>query len=199
MFTGIIEDLGVVKKLSSQETNLHITMESKFTSELKIDQSVAHNGVCLTVVAIEGNQYTVTAIDETLKKTNIGQLQVGDLVNLERCLEYGGRMDGHMVYGHVDTVGHVKEVKDSEGSTVFTITFPQQHANLMVEKGSVSLNGISLTVWDVEEDCFSVGIIPYTLEHTNLKKLSIGDQINLEFDIFGKYLEKYLKKIDFKR
>lgn len=199
MFTGIIEDLGIVKNVRLEDSNLHLTVECKFTSELKIDQSVAHNGVCLTVVAIEGDHYTVTAIDETLKKTNIGHLKQGDLVNLERCMEYGGRMDGHMVYGHVDTVGTVKEIKDSEGSTIFTFNYPEEHSNLMVEKGSVSLNGISLTVWDVKDDCFSVGIIPYTLEHTNLKKISTGDQINLEFDIFGKYLEKYLRKIDLKR
>lgn len=195
MFTGIIEQLGKVSKVEKEGTNLHLSVDADFTSELKIDQSVAHNGVCLTVVNIKETCYTVTAIKETLDKTSIGSLQEGDLVNLERCMKIGDRVDGHMVYGHVDTTGRCLSMEEQDGSTLFTFTFDSEYNNLVVEKGSVCVNGISLTVFNVQDGNFTVAIIPYTLEHTNLKKISEGDEINLEFDIFGKYLDKHLKNI----
>lgn len=193
MFTGIIEDLGVIKDIKSDQGNLHFTIKSNISKELKIDQSVAHNGVCLTVVNCDAEMHTVTAIEETLKKSNLGSLKKDDIVNLERCLAFGDRVDGHMVYGHVDTTGVCEEVSQEDGSWIFTIKFPEEFTNLVVEKGSVSLNGTSLTVFDVSKEKFSVAIIPYTYEHTSIKKIVKGDRINLEFDIFGKYVEKHLK------
>ncbi len=193
MFTGIIEELGLVKKIESQGSNLNIWIESNFTNDLKIDQSVAHNGVCLTVVEIETSQYRVTAIQETLDKTTIGDLVVGDIVNLERCMAFGDRVDGHLVYGHVDSVAVCIDKKELDGSWLFTFSFDEEFKNLVVEKGSVSLNGTSLTIFDVQDTLFSVAIIPYTYNHTSIKNIHIDSKVNLEFDIFGKYVEKHLK------
>jgi riboflavin synthase len=193
MFTGIIEDLGLVKKIEKEGSNLNLWLEARITPELKIDQSLAHNGVCLTVVEIEGSIYKVTAIEETLIKTNLSTLKVGEEVNLERCMTFGARVDGHMVYGHVDSVGTCIGRKENEGSWLYTIEFPSKYKNLIVEKGSVSLNGTSLTVFNVTQNSFSVAIIPYTFEHTSIKNVQIDSKINLEFDIFGKYVEKHLE------
>lgn len=193
MFTGIIEDLGQIQVVEKEGSNLHLTVKSKLTPELKIDQSVAHNGVCLTVVAIEKDTYQVTAIDETLNKTNIGDLKSGDIVNLERSMVFGERVDGHIVYGHVDSMGVCTNVLQEDGSWVFTFQYDAQFKNLMVEKGSVSLNGTSLTIFEVTNSSFSVAIIPYTFENTSIKNIAIGSKVNLEFDIFGKYVEKHLQ------
>lgn len=190
MFTGIIECLGVVTQLQRTGTNLDLTIKSSITGELKIDQSLAHNGVCLTVVAINGDEYTVTAIDETLGRTNIGALQVGDVVNLERAMVAGARLDGHMVQGHVDTMATVEKVVDEDGSWKFYFTVPFQKDVLLVEKGSVTIDGVSLTVVDAAQDSFSVAIIPYTYEHTRFHSYQPGRKVNIEFDIIGKYLAK---------
>ncbi|MCX2741902.1 riboflavin synthase [Pontibacter anaerobius] len=194
MFTGIIEALGHVTDIQQENTNKHFTLTSPFTHDLKIDQSVAHNGVCLTVVSIEGDQYTVTAIDETLRKTNLNSLKVGDPVNLERCMLANGRFDGHVVQGHVDQTAVCEEVKDENGSWVFTFRYDAGKGNVTVEKGSICVNGISLTVVNSREDRFSVAIIPYTYEHTNLHTVTPGDTVNLEFDIIGKYVARLLGK-----
>lgn len=190
MFTGIIETMGKVVSVTPQGTNIDITIESAITHELKIDQSVAHNGVCLTVVAINGNQYTVTAIKETLERSNIGLLQPGHAVNLERSLKVGDRLDGHMVQGHVDTMGDCVEVKEQNGSWEFYFKHPTGPTFITVAKGSICINGVSLTVVNSGTDTFSVAIIPYTYEHTNFHSLKAGDKVNLEFDIIGKYLQK---------
>jgi len=190
MFTGIIEEVGTVKKLEQDQSNLHFTIESKFTNELKIDQSVAHNGVCLTVVSIEGNQYVVTAIRETLERTNLSMLEVGGLVNLERCMILGERLDGHIVQGHVDQSGICRSIEDEAGSTKFT--FEYDGDNPTVPKGSITINGVSLTVVDSEPNLFSVCIIPFTIEHTNFKTLQVGDAVNLEFDVIGKYVARLM-------
>lgn len=192
MFTGIIETLGRVTKIREENTNKHYTLTSTFTNELKIDQSVAHNGVCLTVVRIEGDAYTVTAIDETLQKTNLNNLKEGDIVNLERCMQANGRFDGHVVQGHVDQTAVCKSVEDENGSWVFTFQYDASRGNVTVEKGSICVNGISLTVVNSKEDTFSVAIIPYTYEHTNLQHVKPGDTVNLEFDIIGKYVARLL-------
>ena len=192
MFTGIIEKLGVVHEVIEQGTNRTLWITSELASELKIDQSVAHNGVCLTVVEIEETRYAVTAIDETLKKTNLGALEKGSLVNLERCMMSNGRFDGHMVYGHVDGTGHCKDVLKEDGSYVFTFEFPENFKNLLVEKGSVTINGISLTIFDVGSTSFKVAIIPYTFLHTNIQTIRAGLSVNLEFDILGKYVAKLM-------
>ncbi len=192
MFTGIIESLGRVEKAQMEEGNLTLTMSCEFTSDLQIDQSVAHNGVCLTVTAINGDQYEVQAIQETLDKTNIGDLKQGDKVNLERCMKLGDRLDGHIVQGHVDTTGTCVEIIESEGSWEFVF----EYANtpyFTVSKGSITVNGTSLTVVQSERNKFSVCIIPYTYEHTNFHQFKVGSKINLEFDIIGKYLEQYAK------
>lgn len=194
MFTGIIETLGVVKRLQSEQGNLHITIESSISSELKIDQSVAHNGVCLTVVALQGNTHTVTAIQETLLKTNLGNLAVGRLTNLERCMQMNGRLDGHIVQGHVDQTAECVDVKEQEGSWEYTFRYDPSLGNVTVEKGSICVNGISLTVVNSQNDRFSVAIIPYTFEHTNLQQVKPGDLVNLEFDIIGKYVARLLNK-----
>lgn len=194
MFTGIIEDLGIVLDIKKEATNLHLTIQSKLAQELKIDQSVAHNGVCLTVVSIDESKYTVTAIKETLDKSNIGYLEIDDEVNLERCMKFGDRVDGHMVYGHVDTIGICKSVIEENGSWRYTINFPIEFKNLVVEKGSISLNGTSLTIFNVTATTFDIAIIPYTYEHTSIKKVLSEDKVNLEFDIFGKYVEKHFNK-----
>lgn len=190
MFTGIIETMGKVVSVTPQGTNIDITIESAITHELKIDQSVAHNGVCLTVVAISGNQYTVTAIKETLERSNIGLLQPGHAVNLERSLKVGDRLDGHMVQGHVDTMGECVNVVEQNGSWEFYFKHPTGPTFITVAKGSICINGVSLTVVNSGTDTFSVAIIPYTYEHTNFHSLKAGDKVNLEFDIIGKYLQK---------
>ncbi|MDQ3048922.1 MAG: riboflavin synthase [Bacteroidota bacterium] len=194
MFSGIVENIGQVTHLQKEQDNLHISVRSKFTSELKIDQSIAHNGVCLTVVKIEDDIYTVTAIDETLKKTNLHTLQLNDQINLERCLRLGDRLDGHIVQGHVDQTGVCKTVKESGGSWVFTIEYDATKGNVTVEKGSVCVNGVSLTVVDSKENSFSVCIIPYTFENTNFQHIKEGTIVNLEFDILGKYISRLMKK-----
>lgn len=194
MFTGIIENLGEVTQLQPDNTNLHITIKSTLASELKIDQSIAHNGVCLTVVDFPTkDHYTVTAIDETLKKSNLADLKVGSLVNLERCLKVGDRLDGHMVQGHVDTTALCEEIRDDNGSWHFRFSHAEGGHFVTVEKGSVCVNGISLTVVDAHPKGFSVAIIPYTYEHTNLHQLQVGQRINVEFDILGKYIARLVK------
>jgi riboflavin synthase len=193
MFTGIIEDLGTIRKLQQQQGNLKITLESKITSHLKIDQSVAHNGVCLTVVDISDDLYTVTAINETLKKTNLSELEVGDKVNLERAMKLGDRLDGHIVQGHVDQIGLCEAVSEENGSWLYTFTYDASIGNVTIEKGSATVNGVSLTVVNSEKDRFSVAIIPYTYEHTNFKHLKKGSKINLEFDVLGKYIQRLYK------
>lgn len=190
MFTGIIEDLGKVRLLEHEGTNLHLTIESCLTSELKIDQSISHNGVCLTVVERDETSYTVTAIKETLDKTNLSSLNVGDVINLERGLKLGDRLDGHMVQGHVDQVGVCTGVKNLEGSWIFSFEYDASLRNVTIEKGSVTVNGVSLTVVNSKDNGFSVAIIPYTYEHTNFKMFSVGTVVNLEFDVIGKYVSK---------
>lgn len=190
MFTGIIEQLGVVKSIQKESDNIHFTLEAPFTSELKIDQSVAHNGCCLTVVEISGNEYVVTAIQETLNRTNLGSWKAGTKVNLERCMQMNGRLDGHIVQGHVDTTGTCIAIEDQNGSWKYT--FRYESAELTVEKGSVTVNGTSLTVVDSKTNEFSVCIIPYTYEHTNFHTLEVGATVNLEFDIIGKYVAKMM-------
>ena len=194
MFTGIIESMGQLEVLRPEGTNLHLTFSSSFTDELKIDQSLAHNGVCLTVVGIDGKNYTVTAIDETLKRSNLGSLKVGNLVNLERCMSANGRFDGHIVQGHVDTMGTCQSVQEKDGSWEFKIQYPKNPNHITVEKGSITINGVSLTVVDSEDDWFSVAIIPYTYEHTSFRDLKPGDPVNLEFDVVGKYVARILGK-----
>lgn len=194
MFTGIIENTGIVKKIKTENKNKDFWIECGFTSELKIDQSLSHNGVCLTVVEISDKEYRVTAIDETLQKTNLNQLNEGDLVNLERCVKINGRLDGHIVQGHVDQVARFISKKDAEGSFVLGFEYDESASgNVTIPKGSICVNGISLTVVDSEIGFFSVAIIPYTWEHTNLKNLKIGDLVNLEFDIVGKYIQRLMK------
>lgn len=192
MFTGIIESLGVIQSINKEGTNVHFTLSCSFADELQIDQSLAHNGVCLTVVDIKDDTYTVTAIDETLGKTSMKDWKVGDEVNLERCMSANGRFDGHIVQGHVDTVGRCTEIINKDGSWVFTFTY--QSEDITVEKGSITINGTSLTVVDSRENSFSVHIIPYTYEHTVFKHLKVGDRVNLEFDIVGKYVAKLLNR-----
>jgi riboflavin synthase len=193
MFTGIIEQIAEVVKVESEGSNVHISLKSTITSELKIDQSVAHNGVCLTVVNINGDEYIVTAIKETLDKSNIGLLVVGSKVNIERCLKLGGRLDGHMVQGHVDQTAKCVEIKKENGSYVYTFKHKMSD-NMTVEKGSVCVNGISLTVINSKDTSFSVAIIPYTHEHTNFHEFEFGTVVNIEFDILGKYIAKQFMK-----
>ena len=189
MFTGIIEQLVEVVALKKEGSNLHISLKSTITGELKIDQSVAHNGVCLTVVEINGGEYTVTAIKETLEKSNLGLLKVGSKVNMERCMKLGDRVDGHMVQGHVDQTAKCTEIKEEQGSYVYTFKLKESD-NITVEKGSVCVSGVSLTVVDSNENSFSVAIIPYTFEHTNFHTSKVGTVVNIEFDILGKYIPK---------
>ncbi len=193
MFTGIIEAIGEVQRIEAAGTNLTFWLTCPFTNELKIDQSLAHNGVCLTVVAIENEQYAVTAIDETLKKTNLGHWKIGSKVNLERCMPANGRFDGHIVQGHVDQTGVVTAITPQGGSWLYDFTYDASTQNITVEKGSICINGTSLTVFNSGENTFSVAIIPYTYEHTTFHTLAVGDTINLEFDIVGKYIRKMLK------
>ena len=190
MFTGIIESLGTIRELRKDNDNLHITVNSEISPELKIDQSVAHNGVCLTVVAIHHDDYTVTAIRETLEKTNVGNWQTGDLVNLERAMKLGDRLDGHIVQGHVDQTGVCKNIENANGSWYYTFEYDESLNNLTIEKGSITVNGVSLTVVNSKKNEFSVAIIPYTQEHTNFKAFEIGTVVNLEFDVIGKYVSR---------
>jgi riboflavin synthase len=194
MFTGIVEAMGSVQRIDKEGTNKHFWIDCPFTSELKIDQSIAHNGVCLTVVDIVGDRvYQVTAIDETLKKSNLGKLEQGDAVNLERSMLMGARLDGHMVQGHVDQTATCTEVTEEDGSWIFTFSYDDKGGNITVEKGSISVNGTSLTVVNSKPGQFSVAIIPYTYENTNFKDIKPGTVVNLEFDVIGKYVERILE------
>ena len=190
MFTGIIEGFGVVNLIEKDGENIDFTLTSPFTDELQIDQSLAHNGVCLTVVKLDGEKYTVTAIEETLQKTNLNELRFGQQVNLERCMKLGDRLDGHIVQGHVDQIGVVTKIDELEGSWKYSIEYDKSLNNITVTKGSITINGVSLTVVDSSENSFTVHIIPYTFEHTNFNNFEIGTKVNLEFDIVGKYLTK---------
>ncbi|MEY3321238.1 MAG: hypothetical protein RLZZ417_821 [Bacteroidota bacterium] len=191
MFTGIIESLGTVEAISLHGTNKEFTISSPISNELKVDQSLSHNGVCLTVTAIEDGRHQVTAIDETLQRSNLDSLKVGETVNLERAMSGLSRFDGHLVQGHVDTVGQVVSENDIDGSWLFTFSFPQENKHLLVDKGSVCINGVSLTVINPTNTTFQVAIIPYTFEHTTFRTLKKGNPVNLEFDILGKYIAKY--------
>lgn len=192
MFTGIIETVGVVAKAERQGANTNFLIESNISADLKPDQSVSHNGVCLTVTSVDGNRHWVTAIDETMRKSALGNLSAGDLVNLERCMMNNGRFDGHIVQGHVDQTGVVASVKEVGGSWLFDISYDPAYENITVEKGSIAVDGISLTCFNSRNGAFTVAIIPYTFEHTNFHKLRPGDVVNLEFDIIGKYVKKLL-------
>jgi len=193
MFTGIIESLGEIRKIEKEGTNIHFTIKSPITNELKIDQSVAHDGVCLTVVEIDGDEYVVTAIEETMLRSAIGDRKVGDVVNLERAMISNGRLDGHIVQGHVDATGKCVGKENKNGSWYFTFEYTVTPEHLLVDKGSVCINGVSLTVCDPVDNRFSVAIIPYTYEHTSFKNIEIDSKINLEFDIIGKYMAKYME------
>lgn len=193
MFTGIIESIGVIKHIQSFGTNRTFTIESPISHELKPDQSVSHNGVCLTVESVDGNQHRVTAIEETLNKTSLSHWAVEQKINLERCLSFQGRLDGHIVQGHVDGVGSCVSVKEIDGSWQYQIAFPEAFAPLLIEKGSVCVNGISLTAFNVGNNIFEVAIIPYTFYHTTMQSLQPGNPVNLEFDVIGKYLQRHLQ------
>ena len=190
MFTGIIETLGVIQEIEKDKDNLHITLASSITEELKIDQSVAHNGICLTVVSINKSFYTVTAIGETIKKTTISHWQKGDPINLERAMKLGDRLDGHIVQGHVDQIGTCTTVKETNGSWYYTFKYDESLHNITIEKGSITVNGVSLTVVDSRKNEFSVAIIPYTFEHTTFKIFKVHTKVNLEFDVIGKYVSR---------
>ncbi len=194
MFSGIIEELGEIIAIQKEKNNLHITVKATFTKELKVDQSIAHNGVCLTVVDIKNDNYTVTAIDETLQKTNLVLLTIGDKLNLERCLKVGDRLDGHIVQGHVDQTAVCKKVEETNGSWTFNFEYDASKNNVTVEKGSVCVNGVSLTVVNSKDNSFSVCIIPYTFEHSNFKTIKPSSIVNIEFDILGKYIGKLMQK-----
>lgn len=194
MFSGIVEATATVSKLTKEGENLHITIKCPFTGELKIDQSVAHNGVCLTVVNIDGDQYTVTAISETLLKSNLGTLAVGDEVNVERSMRADGMLDGHIVQGHVDTTARCTAVSSADGSWYYTFEYEPNPDHITVEKGSITVNGVSLTVCNSKDNSFQVAIIPYTYEHTNFHTFKVGSRVNLEFDILGKYIVKIMRQ-----
>ena len=194
MFTGIIETIGVIKAIEKEDENVHITVNSSITNELKIDQSVSHNGVCLTIVNINNDSYTITAIQETLNKTNLGDWKVADLVNLERAMKLNDRLDGHLVQGHVDQIGVCKEVLETNGSWFYTFQYDENLNNITIEKGSITVNGVSLTVVNSKNNEFSVAIIPYTYEQTNFKNFKKGTKVNLEFDVIGKYVAKLFSK-----
>ena len=193
MFTGIIETLGTVQQMKKEGTNIHFYVTSKLTAELKVDQSVCHNGVCLTVTELEEEGHWVTAINETLHKTNLGQVEVGHQVNMERCMPANGRFDGHIVQGHVDQTATVTGIKEEEGSWLFDFSF-EPGEEVVVNKGSICVNGVSLTCFNATEDSFRVAIIPYTYEHTTFSDLAVGDKVNLEFDVIGKYVSRMLEK-----
>jgi riboflavin synthase len=193
MFTGIIETSGKISTLQHEQGNLHITVESAIAGELRIDQSVAHNGVCLTVIALTDGRHTVTAIEETLNKTSLGHLKTGDLVNLERCMQMNARLDGHIVQGHVDQIAVCIDFKELDGSWEYTFEYDPAQGNVTVEKGTICINGISLTVVNSKQSIFSVAIIPYTYEHTNLQQVKAGSVVNLEFDIIGKYVARLMQ------
>ena len=192
MFTGIIEDLGILKKIEKEGGNINLYFESKLTQELKIDQSLSHNGVCLTVVSIENDIYKVTAVKETLKKSNLGELKVDSIINLERAMKSNGRLDGHYVQGHVDQIGKCLNVKETDGSWYYEFEYDNTSNNVTIEKGSIAINGVSLTVVNSRLNGFSVAIIPYTYNNTNFKKIQKGDIVNIEFDMIGKYISKLL-------
>ncbi len=194
MFTGIIETLGIVKEVEQDRSNKTFCIESKIGGELKVDQSVSHNGVCLTVTQVKGNLHWVTAIDETLKKSNLDKVQSGDIINLERCMIANGRFDGHVVQGHVDQIGTCTSIKDEQGSWLYTFKYDSGLGNVTVEKGSISINGVSLTCFNSKDNEFMVAIIPYTYENTNFQSIKLGDSVNLEFDIIGKYVKRLLGK-----
>ena len=195
MFTGIIEQLGTIKNIVREKGNLHLTIDAIITPELKIDQSIAHNGVCLTVVSINGNEYSVTAIKETLEKTNLNDLNLGDVINLERCMKIGSRLDGHIVQGHIDTTAICKNIKTEDGSWNFSFEYDKNSpSEITVEKGSITVNGTSLTIVNSKDNSFSVCIIPYTYENTCFKYLKKGDKVNLEFDVIGKYVARMMEK-----
>ena len=193
MFTGIIETMGEIKGMEKEGSNFHFDVLAPFTNELKIDQSVAHDGVCLTVVAIDGLLFRVTAIDETLQKSGIGAWTIGKKINLERCMPANGRFDGHIVQGHVDQIAVVKKIEAKDGSWVFDFSYETDKGNITVEKGSITVNGTSLTCFNSKKGSFSVAIIPYTYENTNFHQLKVGDWVNLEFDIVGKYIQRMIK------
>ena len=188
MFTGIIEQLGPIENVQTKGSNVTLTITAALTSELKIDQSLSHSGVCLTVETIDNNRYTVTAIEETLKKTSLSKWKIGTVLNLERALRLDGRLDGHIVQGHVDTVGKCINAITKDGSWEYVISFDEKFASLIIEKGSISLNGISLTIFNITNSSFTVAIIPYTYEHTNMHTLTVNDKVNIEFDMIGKYV-----------
>lgn len=195
MFTGIVESLAKVQRIEQEGTGMNILFFSPISGDLKVNQSVSHNGVCLTVTGLEKGGHWVTAVKETLQRSNLGQLQAGDRVNLERCMLNNGRFDGHIVQGHVDQMGAVRSIKDENGSWLFDFTYDESVGNVTVEKGSVCVNGVSLTCFNSRKDGFSIAIIPYTYEHTNFGDLKPGDHVNLEFDIVGKYISKLVGKV----
>ena len=188
MFTGIIEQLGTIENIQTKGSNVTLTVKAALTKELKIDQSLSHSGVCLTVESINGELYSVTAIEETLKKTSLSKWKIGTVVNLERSLRFDGRLDGHIVQGHVDTVGKCIQTFTKDGSWEYVIAFDKKFSSLIIEKGSISLNGISLTIFNITENTFTVAIIPFTYEHTNMHTLQVDDDVNIEFDMIGKYV-----------
>ena len=192
MFTGIIESTGIVTKIEKKETNITFTIQSSLSSSFKPDQSISHNGVCLTVEMVAGDNHQVTAIGETLQKTNLKTWEVGSIVNIERCLQMNGRIDGHIVQGHVDTTAHCISIIEKEGSWEYTFTIDKKFASLIIEKGSITLNGISLTIFNISETDFTVAIIPYTFEHTNMHQLKVQDKVNIEFDMIGKYVNRII-------
>ena len=194
MFTGIIESLGEIVEINEELDNIHFTVKSEISPELKIDQSLSHSGVCLTVIDIEKNCHTVTAVKETLDKSALKNLKKGDVFNLERAMKMGGRLDGHLVQGHVDDIAKCKDVKMNEGSWIFTFSFNEKFKNLIIEKGSICINGVSLTVFNVTNNSFDVTIIPYTYDNTNFNKINVGDIVNIEYDMIGKYLAKFNNK-----
>jgi riboflavin synthase len=190
MFTGIIETLGIIKNIETQQDNMNVTVSSSLTHELKIDQSLAHNGICLTVIDINDKEFTVTAIRETIAKTNLSEWRIGDEINLERAMKLGDRLDGHIVQGHVDQKGNCTSFEETNGSWYFTFKYDNSLNNITIEKGSITVNGVSLTVVNSNENEFSVAIIPYTFEHTNFKNIKVGSVVNLEFDVIGKYITR---------
>lgn len=190
MFTGIVEEFGIIQSLEKEESNLHLWIEAKMCGQLKIDQSVAHNGICLTVVEIKDNLYRVTAIKETIEKTTIASWKVGDKVNLERGMKIDARLDGHIVQGHVDQTAICTDIKNADGSVYFTFSYDQSQGNVTIEKGSITVDGTSLTVVNSKKNSFSVAIIPYTMQHTLFHRYQIGDKVNLEFDVIGKYVKR---------